>query len=71
MTADTTITIASREGVLCLPRSVVHTSGDNQAMVQVWNGTETQTREVTTGLRGDTSVEILSGLEEGEQVVVQ
>lgn len=71
MTADATVTIVSREGVLCLPRSVVRTSGDNKAMLQVWNGTETQTREVTTGLRGDTSVEIISGLEEGEQVVVE
>lgn len=71
MTADANVTIASREGVLCLPRSVVHTSGDNSAMLQVWNGLRTETREVTTGLRGDTSVEILEGLEAGEQVVVQ
>ena len=71
MTADANVTIAIREGVLCLPRSVVHTSGDNTAMLQVWTGTETETREVTTGLRGDTSVEILSGLAEGEDVVVQ
>jgi membrane fusion protein, macrolide-specific efflux system len=71
MTADTTITITSREDVLCLPRSVVHTSGDNQAVLQVWTGSETQPREVATGLRGDSSVEILSGLEEGEEVVVQ
>jgi membrane fusion protein, macrolide-specific efflux system len=71
MTADANVTIASRQDVLCLPRSVVHTSGDNSAMLQVWNGLKTETRQVTTGLRGDTSVEILSGLEEGEQVVVQ
>jgi multidrug efflux pump subunit AcrA (membrane-fusion protein) len=71
MTSDATVTIASREAVLCLPRSVVHTSGDNKAMLQVWTGLKTETREVTTGLRGDTSVEILAGLEEGEQVVVQ
>jgi RND family efflux transporter, MFP subunit len=71
MTADANVIIAGRQGVLCLPRSVVHTSGDNTALLQVWNGMETETREVTTGLRGDSSVEILSGLEEGEQVVVQ
>jgi multidrug efflux pump subunit AcrA (membrane-fusion protein) len=71
MTADANVTIASREGVLCLPRSVVHTTGDNKAMLQVWTGLKTETREVTTGLRGDTSVEILSGLDEGEQVIVQ
>ncbi|HLO30930.1 MAG TPA: efflux RND transporter periplasmic adaptor subunit [Anaerolineales bacterium] len=71
MTSDATVTIANRQGVLCLPRSVVHASTDNKALLQVWNGSKTETREVTTGLRGDANVEILSGLEEGEQVVVQ
>jgi RND family efflux transporter MFP subunit len=71
MTADTNVVIASRPEVLCLPRSVVHASADNKAMVQVWNGTGTESREVKTGLRGDANIEILSGLEEGEQVVVQ
>ena len=71
MTADTNVTIASRQGVLCLPRSVVHASADNKAELQVWNGLGTETREVTTGLRGDSNIEILSGLEEGEKVVVR
>jgi multidrug efflux pump subunit AcrA (membrane-fusion protein) len=71
MTADASVTIASRQAVLCLPCSLVRASSDNRAILQVWNGTETEAREVTTGLRGDASIEILSGLEEGEQVVVQ
>lgn len=71
MTADVNVTIASRQGVLCLPRSVVHASADNKAELQVWNGVGTETRQVTTGLRGDSNVEILSGLEKGEQVVVR
>lgn len=71
MTADTNVTIESRPGVLCLPRSVVHASADNKAEVQVWNGAATESRQVTTGLRGDANIEILSGLGEGEQVVVR
>ncbi len=71
MTVDTNVTIASRPGVLCLPRSVVHASGDNKAMLQVWDGRQTSSRQVTIGLRGDSNVEITSGLTEGEQVVVQ
>jgi multidrug efflux pump subunit AcrA (membrane-fusion protein) len=71
MTADANVTIASREGVLCLPRSVVHASAENKAKVQVWNGSATEDREITVGLRGDANVEIVSGLAEGDQVVVK
>ena len=71
MTVDTNITIADRQGVLCLPRSVVHASGDNKVILQVWNGSGTENRDVTIGLRGDSNVEIISGLTEGEQVVVK
>jgi multidrug efflux pump subunit AcrA (membrane-fusion protein) len=71
MTVDTNVTITSRPGVLCLPRSVVHASGDNKAVLQVWNGSSTESREVTVGLRGDSNVEIVSGLTEGEKVVVR
>ncbi len=71
MTADANVIIASRPHVLCLPRSLVHVSAGNKATVQIWNGQATESREITTGLRGDANIEILSGLEEGEQVVVQ
>jgi RND family efflux transporter MFP subunit len=71
MTVDTNITIAKRQGVLCLPRNIVHASTDNKAILQVWDGTQTGNREITLGLRGDTSIEILSGLSAGEQVVVK
>ena len=54
MTVDSYITIASRQGVLCLPRSVVHASADNKVELQVWNGSSTETREVVIGLHGDT-----------------
>jgi hypothetical protein len=39
--------------------------------LQVWNGTATENRKVVIGLRGDTNDEIISGLTEGEQVVVK
>jgi multidrug efflux pump subunit AcrA (membrane-fusion protein) len=71
MTVDTNVTIASRTGVLCLPRSLVHASGNDKAVVQVWNGSSAESREVQVGLRGDSNIEILSGLTEGEQVVVR
>lgn len=71
MTADSAVIIASRKGVLCLPRAVVRASGEGKAVLKVWNGIETENREVTIGLRGDASVEILSGLKENEQVVTK
>ncbi len=71
MTADTNITIASRKGVLCLPRAALHASGNDKAVLQVWNSVSAEQRTVTIGLRGDTNVEILTGLKEGEQVVLR
>lgn len=71
MTADTAITIEKREGVLCLPRSVVRASGVNEVSLKVWANNAIEPRLVTVGLRGDSSVEIISGLQEGDQVVIQ
>ena len=71
MTSDAAITIEKREGVLCLPRSVVRASGVDEVSLKVWNNQTVETRTVTIGLRGDSDVEILSGLSEGEQVVIQ
>lgn len=71
MTADAVIVVDRREDVLRLPRALVRASADNTATVQVWNGRETETRQIEVGLRGDTYVEILSGLAEGELVVGQ
>lgn len=71
MTADAAITIEKRAAVLCLPRSVVRASGLDEVSLKVWTGQTTETRTVTVGLRGDSDVEILSGLSEGEQVIIQ
>jgi len=71
MTADANVTIENHAGVLCLPRSIVHASGGDTAVLQVWTGTSTEERKVMTGLRGDANVEIVSGLQEGELVVVK
>jgi RND family efflux transporter MFP subunit len=71
MTADTAITIAKHEGVLCLPRALLRASGSDTTTVRVWNGMEEATQEIKLGLRGDTYIEVLSGLSEGEQVVTR
>jgi multidrug efflux pump subunit AcrA (membrane-fusion protein) len=71
MSADASIVIAQREGVLCLPRALAQASADGTATVDVWANGETQKHTITVGLRGDTYVEILSGLKEGEAVVAR
>lgn len=71
MTSDAAITIEKRTGVLCLPRSVVRASGVDEVSLKVWANQATETRTVMIGLRGDSDVEILSGLSEGEQVIIQ
>ena len=71
MTADASVVIAQREGVLCLPRGVVRASSSGTSVIEVWTGTEKERRTIEVGLRGDAQVEILSGLEEGELVVAK
>ncbi|HSB03110.1 MAG TPA: efflux RND transporter periplasmic adaptor subunit [Anaerolineales bacterium] len=71
MTSDAAITIEKRAGVLCLPRSIVRASGVDEVSLKVWTGQAIEARKVTIGLRGDSDVEIVSGLKEGEQVVIQ
>ncbi len=71
MTADASIVVDSRQDVLRLPRALVRARSDGTATVQVWTGSEVEERAVQVGLRGDVYVEILSGIEEGEEVVAQ
>ena len=71
MTSDTAITIAKREGVLCLPRATVRASSSGKTSIKVWDGVQVVDKEITIGLRGDTYVEIVSGLTEGELVVTR
>ena len=71
MTSDTAITIAKREEVLCLPRATVRASSSGKTTIKVWDGVQVVDKEITIGLRGDTYVEIVSGLSEGEQVVTR
>jgi RND family efflux transporter MFP subunit len=71
MTADAAIILEKQNYVLRLPRALVQANSDGTATVSVWMGTYAEERDLTVGLRGDMFVEILSGLEEGEQVVGQ
>jgi multidrug efflux pump subunit AcrA (membrane-fusion protein) len=68
MTASAAVVTSERDNVLSLPSSAVSGTGST-ATVQVQVGAKTVTRSVTIGLRGDTAIEITSGLADGDKVV--
>lgn len=64
-----TLPIDKRENVLCIPKDVVYTA-DDKAFVYVLNKDNfREIRWIEVGLWGDSMVEVLSGLSEGEKVV--
>lgn len=70
MTANLTIEVERRDNVLLIPTRAVRTQGNQRIVtVQQADGQLVPTR-VTTGLSSDTLVEIVSGLKEGDVVIV-
>ncbi|MEK7600997.1 MAG: efflux RND transporter periplasmic adaptor subunit [Patescibacteria group bacterium] len=70
MTANVDIVTATRDSAISVPaRAVYQNSGKSYIKMLLANGT-TAEREVTTGIQGaDGSLELLSGVKEGENVV--
>lgn len=73
MTANLTIQTKTKVDVLVVPVRAIQYEG-NQAYVQVFKKDSSgkdqlEKRNVTAGVQGDENVEIVSGLNEGEQVV--
>jgi HlyD family secretion protein len=69
MSADASVIINKVADALRLPRAVVKAGSAGTAKVEVWANGQRELRTVKVGLRGDTYVEILDGLREGEEVV--
>jgi len=61
--------VDARESVLTLPLKVIRTSGDKHYVYVLGENDIREVRWIETGLWGDSLVEIVSGLEEGEYVV--
>ena len=71
MTASAAVTVDNRADVLFLPTSSVTSRGTN-ATVNFELGKDpkkTEVRQIVIGLRGDTALEVQSGLNEGDVVV--
>ncbi len=69
MTADADVIIAERKNVLTLPRRSIRATANATINLSVMQNGRTASRNVKIGLVGDLNVEILSGLQEGDQVV--
>lgn len=65
MTARVTLTLGSKNNVLTIPRDALL-----DGYIFTVRDSTSERRDVTVGLIGDNYVEIIDGLEEGEQVVV-
>lgn len=72
MTANATITTAKKKDVLFVPSRAILEKNGSGKYVRILDNNEMIEKKVEVGLRGDDGVtEILSGLNEGEEVVTQ
>ena len=70
MTGNVDVIIAQKQNVLRLPITAINPrNGRATVQVELPDGT-LESRQVTTGLKGDDDIEITSGLSEGDKVVV-
>lgn len=69
MTANLTIVVDKRENVLTVPNRAIKTVNREKVVTVMKDGQQVQV-PVETGLAGDSLTEIVSGLEEGDVVVV-
>ncbi len=70
MTGDAAIVTGSRTGVLAVPRRAVLENAEGQTVVRVLEGKMLVEKSVTTGMEGDSDVEIMTGLKADETVIV-
>lgn len=68
MTADIVIRTNKKDNVLRVPKNAVE-SIDGKDMVQVVKNGKINSTEIVTGLEGDNYVEIVSGLNEGDEII--
>ncbi|MEV7091910.1 HlyD family efflux transporter periplasmic adaptor subunit [Amycolatopsis sp. NPDC051045] len=67
--ASVVITVAEAQNALSVPAAAVQTVGSTNVVTVQENGRNV-TRQVQVGLRGESTVQIISGLAEGENVVL-
>ena len=69
MNADVTIVTDARDGVLLIPQSAIRTVGNRTFVQVVIDGTQEE-REVDLGYRSSGQAEVVSGLDEGDELAI-
>jgi macrolide-specific efflux system membrane fusion protein len=67
-TTSVQVIVAKADDVLTVPTSAVRTAGGQNTVIVLENGQQV-TKRVEIGVKGDSTTEIKSGLNEGDQVV--
>ena len=70
MTGNVDVIIAQKQNVLRLPVTAINPRNGRATVQVLGKDGKTESREVTTGLKGDDDIEITSGLAVGDKVVV-
>jgi RND family efflux transporter MFP subunit len=70
MYAETTLTLEAKDNVLVVPLQAVIHEGDQTTVYVVGRDNKVELRVVTVGLETPTDAEVVSGLAEGEAVIV-
>ncbi len=68
-TSTVEVVAGQADDVVYVPTTALTTVG-SRTTVTVWDGEEQHVRDVVTGVRGDQHTEIVSGVEEGDEVVL-
>lgn len=69
MTADVIIESDKKENVIAVPKEAVK-KNDGERTIQVFKDGKIQERKIEVGLIGNELIEVISGLSEGEQIVI-
>ena len=70
MTADLIIQLEKKENVLVVPKEAI-SKLEGRTIVEVFKNQEIEEKEIETGLRSYDMVEIISGVEEGEKILLK
>jgi HlyD family secretion protein len=70
MSGDVDIIVEKKENALRLPISAVNIISDKSGSVIVKENTSTKPINITTGLESDDFIEIVAGLKEGQEVLI-